>query len=291
MDGRWPVRRSRAGAVLCLGTGTGRCRSWSLRRRIDARGKRSTLAMIGVALVVLLPPPAARAEAARARAAVASSGSSSQPPVPVSGTGLTQPTSPQRHQAVGRDGVLHRGLGRAADVHLPDVRLRGVHDDEQQPADEHDVPAAVLVRRQLPPDGRLQLFDRPGAGTSNGGKTFTIEAETVQVVQRRDRDRARSGVLDERHEGLARDGVVRVRARVLPGQRDELLGAEPVDVRAELQGGLQPGLVDQQRAVAAHAAANGLGPHVAVGLFCDVPDSRQHQQPAGYDQSRRGSGV
>ena len=54
--------------------------------------------------------------------------------------------------------------------------------------------------------------------------------------------------------------LLRLRAWLLPGQRDQHAGAEPADVGPASQQGLQPGVVHLQRAVADLSAPAGVGP-------------------------------
>ena len=122
---------------------------------------------------------------------------------------------------------------------------------------------------------------------SGGGKTVTIKLNCVEVGGRRGRDLARSRVLDERDEGGSRDRVVRIRSRLLPRQRGQLLGAEPADVRIALQEGIQPGVGHLRRALAADTDPAGLGSDVPVRAGADL----RQRSSAGYHQGRSGSGV
>ena len=198
------------------------------------RFKRSTLAAFGVALVVMLAAACGSSSSSKSSSGGSSSSARGRADRGSDDwTGADGALDRERGQGRGRDRVLHRGPRRNAELHLPDVHVRGLQHDERQPADEHAVLPALHVRRRTT-SPTIDYSHSIGQAPRHVQRRQDVhdQAEPVEVVQRRARDRARSRVLDERPEGQPVDGVVRLRARLLPRQRDELLGPESIDVRA-----------------------------------------------------------
>ena len=110
------------------------------------------------------------------------------------------------------------------------------------------------------------------------------QAEAVEVVRRRVGHLASDRLLDEPLQGRPEQELLRLRAGLLPGQRDRACRRRtPQTVVLQAEQGLQPGVVHLQRAVADLSAPAGLGPDLAVAARAQV----RQRPPARFDQGRR----